>query len=715
MGKVTDAEQGNTLPDASLTLLPSHQPISINQDGEYKLGIKDSVSNNQILVQHLGYQTDTLPSQWNSFQTISLNPNQQLDEVVITGTLRPVSRKESPIPVEVYQSSYFKTNPSPSLLESTSMINGIRPQINCNVCNTGDIHINGMEGPYTLVLIDGMPIVSALSSVYGLSSIPNSMVQQLEVVKGPAAALYGSEAMGGIINVITKNPEQAPAFSAEIMGSTWKEFSTDLAWKTTIGKKLQSLWAVHGYYFDQPVDHNEDGFTDMAIQHRISLFSKTNWARQQNRLASLGMRYVYEDRWGGQTNWTKDWMGSDSLYGEYVQTKRWELIGQYQLPLSENVLFQYSANQHQQNSWYGTTPFRANQLVTFAQLYWDKQVTRHELLAGASFRYTFYDDNTVATVSPTGENATQHTPLPGLFFQDNWKLNSKHHLLLGYRLDYDRHHGFIQSPRIAYKWMPHSNHTFRGSLGSGFRVVNVFTEDHAALTGSRTVQISEALHPERSYNSNLNYTTQFVGNNSFLNLDIILFYNHFTNKIIANYDQDPNAIIYANLNGYSVSRGGSINLRWQSTFPLEIMAGMSYMDVFQKEHSQKTQQLFAPKWSGNFSIQYTPTHQLTVDLNAQWNGPMRLPIQPNDYRPEYAPWHCIANLQIRKKWLSGWEVFCGIKNLLNFVPQNIYLRAWDPFDKYIDQNNPEQFTFDTSYSYASQQGIRGYAGVRFQL
>src|SRR5690606_13973516 len=253
----------------------------------------------------------------------NLEENEPLEDVVITGTLKPVSRLESPVPVEIYSPAFFKKNPTPNIFEALQNINGIRPQINCNVCNTGDIHINGMEGPYTLVLIDGMPIVSALSSVYGLSSIPNSMVQQLEVVKGPAAALYGSEAMGGIINVITKNPEQAPAFSAEIMGSTWKEFSTDLAWKTTIGKKLQSLWAVHGYYFDQPVDHNEDGFTDMAIQHRISLFSKTNWARQQNRLASLGMRYVYEDRWGGQTNWTKDWMGSDSLYGEYVQTKRW--------------------------------------------------------------------------------------------------------------------------------------------------------------------------------------------------------------------------------------------------------------------------------------------------------------------------------------------------------------------------------------------------------
>src|SRR5690606_17189097 len=115
-----------------------------------------------------------------------------LNEVVISGTLKEVTKLDSPVPVEVYTSSFFKANPTPSIFDALQNINGVRPHLNCNICNTGDIHINGLEGPYTMILIDGMPIVSGLSTVYGLSGIPQSLIDRVEIVKGPASMLYGS-------------------------------------------------------------------------------------------------------------------------------------------------------------------------------------------------------------------------------------------------------------------------------------------------------------------------------------------------------------------------------------------------------------------------------------------------------------------------------------------------------------------------------------------
>jgi len=129
------------------------------------------------------------------------------DEVVVSGTMRNVRKSDSPVPIEVYSKEFFRSNPVPSIFESLSQVNGVRPQVNCSVCNTGDIHINGLEGPYTMILIDGMPIVSGLSTVYGLNGIPQALIERVEIVKGPASTLYGSEAVGGLINVITKSPE----------------------------------------------------------------------------------------------------------------------------------------------------------------------------------------------------------------------------------------------------------------------------------------------------------------------------------------------------------------------------------------------------------------------------------------------------------------------------------------------------------------------------
>ncbi len=88
-----------------------------------------------------------------------------IDEIVISGTLKPVIRSETTVPVEIYTTNFLRKNPTSNLFEALQNINGVRPQLNCNICNTGDIHINGLEGPYTMVTIDGMPIVSALSTV----------------------------------------------------------------------------------------------------------------------------------------------------------------------------------------------------------------------------------------------------------------------------------------------------------------------------------------------------------------------------------------------------------------------------------------------------------------------------------------------------------------------------------------------------------------------
>ena len=653
----------------------------------------------------------------------TIKNDEELGEVVLKGTMKAVSRKDSPVPVEVYTSKYFKTNPNPSLFESIGMINGIQPQINCNVCATGDIHINGMEGPYTMILIDGMPIISSLSTVYGLNGIPNSLVERIEVVKGPASSLYGTEAMGGLINIITKDAAKASTFHADLYTTTWLENNIDLAYKFKLGENVNSLIGLNYFKYGNQQDHNKDNFTDVTLQDRISVFNKWNFKRKNQRVANFATRYVYEDRWGGELQYNKKAdRGSSEIYGESVYTNRAEVIGMYQLPTTERLMTQFSYNFHQQDSYYGKDRYFAKQHVVFGQLYWDKTIDKHSLLAGGTMRYTYYDDNTPGTLSFDGNiNAPMKKTLPGVFIQDEISFDLKHKLLLGYRFDYDQTHKGIHSPRVAYKFSPNKTHTLRGSFGTGFRVVNLFTEDHAALTGSRDVVIKNNLNPEKSYNANLNYVYAKTFGFGHFNLDATAFYSHFTNKIIGDFESDPNLIVYDNLDGYAVSQGISINADFVFQFPLKMNIGISYIDVYRKEKNEddiveKIQQLHSPKWSGNYTFSYTLPRRWMIDFTGVWYGEMRLPILMNDYRPEFSKTYMLSNIQVTKTW-NQFEIYGGIKNLFNFIPKNPIMRPFDPFDQTVNDpiNNPNGYTFDTSYNYAPLQGIRGFVGLRYTI
>lgn len=650
-----------------------------------------------------------------------------LEEVVVTGTLKESGKSESPVNVDIVTARLLRRTLVPNLFEATALVNGVKPQINCNVCSTGDIHINGLEGPYTLILIDGMPIVSGLSSVYGLMGIPTSLMDRLEIAKGPASALYGSEAMGGTINLITKFPDHAPRFSVDYSATSYKEHNLDLGLRLKTGKRTNWLFGANTFYFDEVIDRNQDGFTDLTLQKRLSFFSKMNVSREDQKEFSVAARYVYEGRWGGQTNWNSGFRGGDSIYGESIYLNRVELISKYQWPVREKIYSQLSYNFHDQNSVYGTNWFLAKQSTAFFQTYWNRQLnSRNDFIAGVAYKSIWYDDNTVVTSDRSGMlNNPDLSHLVGLFAQNEYTIDSlsKHKILFGLRADYHNVYKLVSSPRIAYKWSPDYRWIFRANLGTGFRVVNVFTEDHAALTGAREVVFTEQIEPERSLNGSLNLVHKMpVGTSRYVNWEAGLFYYHFYNKIVADYDSDPNKVIYNNLSGYAYSRGFNAQASLAGTTDFKFTLGLTYANVQNIEEDsagieRRYWQLQSPRWSFNYVLSYTlPRIELKLDLTGNIYGPQRLPVLPNDFRPEYSPWYCLANIQASKSF-KRWELYAGVKNLLNFVPLYPIMRPHDPFDKNVADpvQNPHGYTFDTGYNYAPLQGIRFYMGLRCTL
>lgn len=736
-----------------------------------------------------------------------------IDEVVMTGTLKEIRKSESPVPVTLISAKMFKKTPTNNVLDALYLVNGLNPQVNCNMCNTSDIGINGMQGPYSMVLIDGMPIVSSLSTVYGLSGIPNTIIDRVEIVKGPASSLYGAEAIGGVINIITKKSDKAPKFFMDYTSTTWNEFSGNIGFSAKLNDKVSTMLNVDGTHFILQKDQDHDGYMDKTLQKRVSVFNKWDFKQKYDKTASISLRYYNESRHGGELNWNKNhrdfvdfeeydddvnsdgynadyvlpngqtiyntkyakgfrvprfetqaeidaWkaqvlsvnpdavFADDMKYQEAIDTERFEAIARYQLPIEENVTFDLSYNQHDQNSAYGSELFRAHQKTAFGQAYWDRDFGNHSLLAGASFRYIWFKDNTIASDNGAFPLITK---LPGVFIQDLWKTGAKTSLLLGYRLDYDMtesangsHKNVVHSPRAAFKFMPNPNNTLRASVGTGYRVVNIFSEDHRALSGQFKAQFGEDLKPEKSISGTIDYEGKIASENVGFSYNAGIYYTHFFNKIYPVRNDVARTLVYYNVDGdeYAENIGASLDVGFNFSFPLRITAGASYNkaqlieyerdDDGNKTGTDKVRNdfEFSPRWMGVYSLSYDFAKKLTFDLTGEWKGPMLLPTQGEvetfdgagnltgtvvDPRPERSPWFTKMNLQLTYNIHHGLQVYGGVRNVFNYVPKHLLVNITDPFNDLADPDKYGGLQFDTEYNYTPQQGRTGFLGLRYSF
>ena len=708
MGTITD-DESISVPFVNLQLRGTTLGVSSNEEGNYRLE-NVPTGTYTMIASAIGYAPWRSEVQVRNGETTQLDlklvaTEQQLNEFVVTGTMKETYVSASPVKVEVLSAKLLEQSVSANLMEALYQVNGVQEQVNCGVCATNDIHINGMEGPYTLVLIDGMPIMSALASVYGFNGLPTSLIERVEIVKGPSSTLYGTEAVGGVINIITKSPEDAPLAYVNLSGSTHEEWNADVSLAPKVSERVQGLISGSFQRNDLRMDFNEDGFTDIPMNERLSLFTKWQLKRPEGRRADVAVRFYDEERFGGVLDWDDRFKGSDSVYGEYIETQRVEVIGSYQLPTKPHLRIDYSFNNHAQDSYYGDSRYKADQSVYFANFLWNHTASRHDLLVGGTFRYQTYSDNSLAFID-------DKRFIPGVFAQDEFAWTDKTSLLSGVRVDFHREHGIIVAPRFNVKQKLGMFTTARLNLGTGFRQVNLFTEDHAALSGARTVVIRNALKPESSFNATLNLNHVYSIGKSYGSIDLDAFYTYFGNKIVPDYDTDPNFIIYDNLSGYGITRGISLNVEHKFTFPLSVRVGGTYQDVYEGERNSegvlvKHQQLFAPRFSGVFSASY---EWKPIGLSLRWSGrvmgPQRLPSYDAPYeRPEVSPWFSLQHLRLSKTVGKRWETYVGVKNILNYTQPTPLIAPEDPFGN----------AFDTAYAYGPLQVRRVVLGLRFRV
>ncbi len=733
-------EEGVALPFANVVLKNTTYGTSTAENGSFSLSdIPAGIYT--LSISMLGYQTIDNKIDVTTNNDVDLGQINMpasalgLNEVVVTGTMDEIYLKHSPVKIDVVTKEFLAKNTSPqNVVEGISLINGVQEVVACGVCFTNSITINGLPGPYTAILMDGSPIYGNLASVYGLNGIPIMLIDRFEVIKGPVSTLYGSEAVAGVINIITRDPDKEPLFSIDLMGTTHLEAFTNVALAPKF-KRASGFIGFNHAFLNRFDDKNNDGFGDNIAMDRYSAFTKWSFKRKSGKKFTLAGKYYYEDRRNGVEQFIEDrayreLRGNDSIYGESIYTERIEVFGTYELPTKERLQWDYTYSFHNQDSYYGSDRYTAKQHIGFSNFLWRKQAGQHNILAGTSFRFQGYDDNSAATgdtINGQFVNQVDNQYIPGLIIQDDWQIHERFTILAGIRVDYYRRHGVIPAPRLSLKYNTAAQTTLRLNFGTGFRIVNLFTEDHAFVTGQRSVEIVEELSPETTYSTNLNINQAFTIGNTQGMIDIDGHFTYFTNKIVPDYDT-PGQIVYANSDGYAITTGIGINWVHQLSFPLSITAGFNYQRVTQTEYDDNDEPVtsdieFAPKWTGVGIINYT---WRKVDLDFAYTvnitGPMALPevfdvdTETGELlttsRPTTSIPFAISNLQITKKFKKiNFQVYGGIQNLFN------YRQRESPLVGVNDPGQPAGFSpnFDTAYAYSPMHGREFYIGFRWNV
>lgn len=615
---------------------------------------------------------------------------------------------KSEIKMSVITSHHFERNQVNNLMDAVNTISGLMQQIDCGVCYTNSIRINGMPGPYTTILIDGVPIIGALASVYGLNGINPSLIEKIEITKGPTSVVNGSEAIGGVINIITKSASENNLSSLSSFVNSQSELAIDGSHSiiSGLGSTLisGSYWAMDRY-----IDKNNDNFSDSPNGKRMSLFAKHIGRFNNQRELSISAKAYLEDRNGGVKGWNKSHKGSDSVYGEYIKTERTEFLSSYRMNSESYKLEIRGSNTlHKQNSYYGDVNYKANQYINYLQVVGSSQKTkRNTFHLGAGLKHDRYIDK-----SPINSgNYSRVTP--HVFAENTFAITSDVSTLLGLRLDHHKNHGTIVSPVFNLKANTTPHQTIRLSAGTGFRLVNLVTEDHAALSGSREVIILGQLSPERSISSafNLNQIVEFGLNNMMIDFDA--FYTRFHNKIVPDYDTDPSKIYYSNSKGHSIARGASLFLNQNFyKFPLLYSLGINYQEVFSSNNEsidgeKKVWETFVPKTSAVATIGYSfKSIGLGIDYTGTFTGSKPMPQYADHYNKSLrSPSHSIHDIQL------SWSPYSAraTKDGVNQGPIKIFVTAKNIFNftqgsPLIESENPYSDGFDTNYIWGPMRG-----------
>ena len=693
-------DDGAPVPGATVVL--DGRPVgATNVSGEWVW--EDGQGDLQIRA--LGYET----LEWEEgCQTSNLELVLQASVVslggaTVVGGMTPMRLKASPIRTAVISGTSLAAAHTQDLLESLDFTTGVRESVACGVCGTNSVQLNGMEGVYSLVLLDGVPLLGGLASAYALDGLPISMVQQVEVIQGPASARFGSQAVGGVINVVLSPLHVGDAFATARMDGHGR---VQVSGSGVFGRE-EMPWQIglDGLHFQRRIDDNGDGFTDAPTMERL-VATLRHQHSTSTRMSRLTARGYLEERFGGQLEFEESDRGTDNSYGERIDLARAEVTWGSAPESAQGWTFQGGGAFHHQSSTYGLTDFEAREVVVNLDAFhsgwsWSEG---QRLRGGLSLLWDVYTDETPASSDMNVWVPAAFAEMSGSRGTLSW--------IHGLRVEIPSNHGVVVAPRVNVKWSPAALWDARLNAGRGYRRVHLFTEEHAALDGSRQVLIAEGgLNPESSWNANVS-VVRTLGTSSWTgSASIRAFSTLFTDRIYADYDSLPNSILYRNVEGIGWNRGLSADLWLNRTSGWKCSAGATWLrsELYELGVSPDlgTPVEFAPNWTTNVNVGHAGS-LWGWNVIAQTVGQMAVPFYDDlraDVSEPYALVHASLNRSFRTEQGGRHILTIGVQNVMDATQRNPLLGIEDPFGE----------AFDASRVYGPLEGRRAFIEWAWRL
>ncbi|MBT8244521.1 MAG: TonB-dependent receptor [Winogradskyella sp.] len=721
-GVILESVEGKETPLAGANVYWLNSSIGSITDEDGKFSIAYEAYYTKLVVSFVGFKTDTLMITSNKSIRHVLESTASLDQITIT------SRKQATAKSYLKATNTFMVS-SDELLKAAccnlSESFETNPSIDVNfadaVSGTKQIKMLGLKSPYILIATENIPAIRGASQAYGLSFIPGTWVESIQITKGAGSVINGYESIAGQINAELVKPST----DNRLFVNAYAGVNGRLELNTHINQKFSDKWStglyLHGNLRDQEFDRNDDTFLDVPIKEQINVMNRWQYTNAEKGIVSfINLRYLNDNTQAGQEIFNPDTdRGTTNSWGSQINTERFEVttkLGYVNPEVTwQSLGFQTAFSSHKQDSYFGLNVYNIQHNSFYSNLVYNSIISdsRHKIKTGLSFTLDNFDELVNADTFERTENSF------GGFFEYAYDDLENLTLTAGVRADQHNRFGFFVTPRLHLRYTPWEKSAIRLSAGRGIRSANIFAENQNLFSSSRQINIASSggkiygLDPEIAWNYGISYLQGFNLFERKGDITFDFYRTDFLNQVVVDWE-NPFEINFYNLEGQSFANSFQVEVNYNPFGNLDIRTAYKFYDVQTDYNSGRLQKLLTPRHRFFANAGYETNRkengsQWKFDITYNWLSEQRFPdtsISASEFQlNEFSPTVGTLNLQVTKVFSPKFEVYVGGENVTNVRQPNPIISASNPFGS----------NFDSNFVYGPIFGNMYYAGLRYKI